>query len=279
MHGTPSGPPSPMPWSPCASRCRPGSSALMAVAPSASYSLTVRLEITNRPGMLGRVASAIGDAGGDIGAVDLVEMTDGIASCATSPSRPATAATARTSSIGSRRVAGVRVVNISDRTFLMHLGGKIEIHSKVPDPHARRPLHGLHARRGPGLPGHQGGPAARLHPDHQAEHRGRRHRRHRGARPGRHRARGGHAGDGRQGHALQGVRRRRRLPDLPGHQGPRQDRGDGQASSRPPSAASTSRTSRRRAASRSRSGCARSSTSPSSTTTSTAPPWWCWPRC
>ena len=43
----------------------------MAVAPSASYSLTVRLEIKNRPGMLGRVASAIGQAGGDIGAVDL----------------------------------------------------------------------------------------------------------------------------------------------------------------------------------------------------------------
>ena len=45
----------------------------MAIAPSASYSLTLRLEIKNRPGMLGRVASAIGEAGGDIGAVDLVE--------------------------------------------------------------------------------------------------------------------------------------------------------------------------------------------------------------
>ena len=46
-----------------------------AAAPSASYSLTVRLEIKNRPGMLGRVTSAIGQAGGDIGAVDLVGMT------------------------------------------------------------------------------------------------------------------------------------------------------------------------------------------------------------
>src|SRR5205809_7761 len=41
-------------------------------APSASYSLTVRLEIVNKPGMLGRVTSAIGKAGGDIGAIDLV---------------------------------------------------------------------------------------------------------------------------------------------------------------------------------------------------------------
>jgi malate dehydrogenase (oxaloacetate-decarboxylating) len=31
-----------------------------------------------------------------------------------------------------RRIAGVRIANISDRTFLMHLGGKIEIRSKVP---------------------------------------------------------------------------------------------------------------------------------------------------
>jgi malate dehydrogenase (oxaloacetate-decarboxylating) len=46
---------------------------MSSVAPSASYSLTVRLAIQNRPGMLGRVALAIGDAGGDIGAVDLVE--------------------------------------------------------------------------------------------------------------------------------------------------------------------------------------------------------------
>ena len=42
------------------------------VAPSASYSLTVRLAIQNRTGMLGRVAMAIGNAGGDIGAVDQI---------------------------------------------------------------------------------------------------------------------------------------------------------------------------------------------------------------
>src|SRR3989442_14689322 len=36
--------------------------------PSASYSFTIRLQIANRPGMLGRVASAIGGAGGGLGA-------------------------------------------------------------------------------------------------------------------------------------------------------------------------------------------------------------------
>ena len=44
----------------------------MALTPSASYSLTVRAAIKNRPGMLGRLTSAIGEAGGDIRAVDIV---------------------------------------------------------------------------------------------------------------------------------------------------------------------------------------------------------------
>ena len=43
----------------------------MTNAPTASHSLTVRLEITNQPGMLGKVTSAIGKAGGDIGAIDV----------------------------------------------------------------------------------------------------------------------------------------------------------------------------------------------------------------
>jgi len=103
----------------------------MVVAPSASYSFTVRLEIRNRPGMLGRVASVIGAAGGDIGAVDLVEMTG------QRVIRDITVK-ARDSRHGQdiidrlKAVAGVRVANVSDRTFLMHLGGKIEIKSKVP---------------------------------------------------------------------------------------------------------------------------------------------------
>ena len=103
----------------------------MAVLPSASYSLTVRLQITNRPGMLGRVASAIGDAGGDIGAVDLVESgRDRIIRDLTVKARDSDHGLAIVNRI--RKLPGVRVVNISDRTFLLHLGGKIEIHNKVP---------------------------------------------------------------------------------------------------------------------------------------------------
>jgi malate dehydrogenase (oxaloacetate-decarboxylating) len=93
----------------------------MAIAPSASYSLTARLQIANRPGMLGRVASAIGEAGGDIGAVDLVEsQRDRVVRDIT--------INARDGAHGQQIVQRLR----QDRTFLMHLGGKIEIRNKVP---------------------------------------------------------------------------------------------------------------------------------------------------
>jgi len=100
------------------------------VAPSASYSLTVRVAIQNRPGMLGKVASAIGDAGGDIGAVDLVEsQRNNIIRDITINARDSLHGTHIVDRL--KRVPGVRVINISDRTFLMHLGGKIEVRSKV----------------------------------------------------------------------------------------------------------------------------------------------------
>ena len=102
----------------------------MTTAPSASYSMTVRLQIRNRTGMLGKVTSAIGKAGADIGAVDLVQMsgetvTRDITFNARDDKHGHTVVEAL------RRLAGVRVVNVSDRTFLMHLGGKIEVRGKV----------------------------------------------------------------------------------------------------------------------------------------------------
>jgi len=99
-------------------------------APSASYSLTVRVEIDNEPGMLGKVTSAIGKGGGDIGAVDLVEVgrrtiTRDITFKASGESHGQQVVERL------RALEGLRVVNVSDRTFLMHLGGKIEVKGKM----------------------------------------------------------------------------------------------------------------------------------------------------
>ena len=99
-------------------------------APTASHSLTVRLQILNKPGMLGKVTSAIGKGGGDIGGIDLVEVgrttiTRDITFKA-SDERHGQQVVERM-----RALEGVTVVNVSDRTFLMHLGGKIEVRGKM----------------------------------------------------------------------------------------------------------------------------------------------------
>src|SRR3954453_15577806 len=51
-------------------------SVAMSPSPSAQYSLTIRVEIADRPGMLGLVASAIGQAGASIGSIGLVEVKE-----------------------------------------------------------------------------------------------------------------------------------------------------------------------------------------------------------
>src|SRR6267143_1696361 len=102
----------------------------MGNAPTASHSLTIRVEIVNRPGMLGKVTSAIGKAGGDIGAIDLVEV--GKSTVTRDISFKASDEKHGEQVVDKIRGAGgVRVINVSDRTFLMHLGGKIEVKSKI----------------------------------------------------------------------------------------------------------------------------------------------------
>jgi malate dehydrogenase (oxaloacetate-decarboxylating) len=106
----------------------------MIATPSAQYSLTLRVEIDHLPGMLGKVASAIGDAGGTIGAVDLVAVKG-----------PPTPHTIRDITVETgdaadwpkltaavESVPGARVLDATDRTFMLHMGGKIEVSNKHP---------------------------------------------------------------------------------------------------------------------------------------------------
>jgi malate dehydrogenase (oxaloacetate-decarboxylating) len=80
--------------------------------------------------MLGKVTSAIGKAGGDIGAIDLVQVgKDTVTRDITFKARDDKHGTHVVERL--RAVPGVKVVNVSDRTFLMHLGGKIEVKGKM----------------------------------------------------------------------------------------------------------------------------------------------------
>jgi malate dehydrogenase (oxaloacetate-decarboxylating) len=103
----------------------------VSATPSAQYRLTIRVKLGDSPSILGAVTSAIGDAGGLVGAVDLVEV-DGTHSL-----RDIVVDASDRShwerildAIGA--LSGAEVIDTTDRTFLLHVGGKIEQHNKHP---------------------------------------------------------------------------------------------------------------------------------------------------
>ncbi|MEP3482300.1 MAG: NAD-dependent malic enzyme [Fuerstiella sp.] len=97
---------------------------------SPGYSITVRLRYPDEPGSLGRITSVIGDADGLIGAVDVVESRD---------DRIVRDFTISATNVDhGKKIADVlkaipqlEVLHVSDRVFLMHLGGKLEVQSRV----------------------------------------------------------------------------------------------------------------------------------------------------
>jgi malate dehydrogenase (oxaloacetate-decarboxylating) len=98
---------------------------------SPSYSVTMRLRYPDRAGQLGRITSVIGDADGFIGAVDIVDVRkDTITRDITVNARNEHHGEEIVERV--RQMPSVEVISVSDRTFLLHLGGKIEVTGKVP---------------------------------------------------------------------------------------------------------------------------------------------------
>jgi malate dehydrogenase (oxaloacetate-decarboxylating) len=98
---------------------------------SASYSATLRVLLPDAPGSFARVAKAIGDAGGLLGAIDLVRVEQH------EKVRDVTVQAGSAEHIDAivaavRAVDGVDVEHVSDRTFLLHLGGKLEVVPRTP---------------------------------------------------------------------------------------------------------------------------------------------------
>ena len=104
---------------------------MTATQPSASFSATIRVRLADQPGTFALLADAIGRAGGNLDAIDLVRAERG------TKIRDVTVHAADDAHVA-RIVAavegldGVEVIHVSDRTFLLHLGGKIEITPKSP---------------------------------------------------------------------------------------------------------------------------------------------------
>ncbi|MGH3414745.1 MAG: NAD-dependent malic enzyme [Marmoricola sp.] len=100
-------------------------------ATSASYSITMRLYTELDPGLIGAVATCIAGEGGIVTAVDVAESRhDRLVVDVTCSATDSGHADEIVDAVES--LEGITVHKVSDRTFLLHLGGKIEISSKVP---------------------------------------------------------------------------------------------------------------------------------------------------
>lgn len=115
---------------------------------SIATTMIIRLEIRKSVASFGDVASGIAAAGGDIVAIDVIRAGKDVTT------RDITvnvqdAANGDIISILSK-MPGIKIINVSDRTFLAHLGGKIEITPKMPIKN-REDLSLVYT---PGLPGY-----------------------------------------------------------------------------------------------------------------------------
>jgi malate dehydrogenase (oxaloacetate-decarboxylating) len=94
--------------------------------PSAGFSITIRVSATADPYAMGRLTTAVGEAGAVVTAVDVVD-SDHVSVIADITCDTADAAHADQVRAALEDLDGVEVRNVSDRTFLLHLGGKIEV--------------------------------------------------------------------------------------------------------------------------------------------------------
>jgi malate dehydrogenase (oxaloacetate-decarboxylating) len=99
--------------------------------PSVSYSITVRLEVPAGGASVSQLTTAVEQAGGAVTALDVTasghERLRIDVTCAARDTEHAERLVE-----AMRAVPGVVIGKVSDRTFLMHLGGKIEMKSKHP---------------------------------------------------------------------------------------------------------------------------------------------------
>ena len=101
------------------------------IATSVSYSFTMRLRLVNVTGMFAKILRVIAQQQGDPGAVDVVRADRHFkVRDLTVNARDDEHAHKIIEAI--KRIEGVTVINVSDRVFLMHLGGKIRIQNKIP---------------------------------------------------------------------------------------------------------------------------------------------------
>jgi len=100
------------------------------LTPNPSYSLTIRVQLPHRAGMLASVLTALAEAGGSLGRINLVQQTrksiirDVVVNAYSEDHAEQLVTVVK-------ELPEIRFLNVSDRTFDVHHHGKISVHSKV----------------------------------------------------------------------------------------------------------------------------------------------------
>lgn len=98
---------------------------------NASNSIIVRLKLLNTSAVLPKAMDVIGEKGGNIGAIDIVRFEENhVIRDVTIDTADENHAKEIVESLGNLK--NIEVIHVSDRTFLYHVGGKIEVKSKNP---------------------------------------------------------------------------------------------------------------------------------------------------
>lgn len=100
------------------------------LTPSSSYSLTIRFQVPNQAGMLASITQAIASRGGNIGHIDLISRSHKLSIREISVDA-VSSEHAESIVQAVKELDQVAVLNVYDRTFNLHRGGKISIESKL----------------------------------------------------------------------------------------------------------------------------------------------------
>ncbi|MDF0556914.1 malic enzyme-like NAD(P)-binding protein [Kamptonema sp. UHCC 0994] len=104
---------------------------MVVLTPNPSFSLTIRIELPNRAGMLAGVTQAIASVGGNLGQIDLIEQNRNTSIREINVDASSTEHNEEIID-AVKALPEIKVLNIYDRTFNLHRGGKITIESKIP---------------------------------------------------------------------------------------------------------------------------------------------------
>ncbi len=104
---------------------------MVSLTPNPSYSLTLRIKLQNQVGELAAVIAAIAQAGGSLGNIEVVEKSREYVVRDVSADASSTEAAAEIEKTV-RSLKNVEVLDVYDRTFALHKGGKLRVEAKIP---------------------------------------------------------------------------------------------------------------------------------------------------